>query len=223
VNGYKRLTTQDRLQISLLSKRGLNQTEVAAKLGFHRSTVSRELRRNKGGRGYRRPKQADSKALERQVWRSTSRKISPEMRRTVTKLLQKQWPPEQISKHLSFEGRESVSRETIYRFIYNDALGGGKLYRNLRFSHRRRKPRFPRASNDRRGQIQDARLIEESGAGANNRSRFGHWEIDTMIGANKKGALLVLADRKSRKIRLRKLRLRQAKKVNKAAQSILET
>lgn len=44
-----------------------------------------------------------------------------------------------------------------------------------------------------------------------------------MIGANKKGALLVLADRKSRKIRLRKLQLRQAKKVNRAAQSILET
>lgn len=221
MNGYKRVTAQDRLQISLLSKRGLNQTEVAAKLGFHRSTVSRELRRNKGGRGYR-PKQAESKALERQAWRSSSRKMVPEMKRTVTKLLQKQWSPEQISKLLSFEGRESVSHETIYRFIYVDALEGGKLHRNLRFSHRRRKPRFPRSANDRRGQIQDAKSIEERGAGANNRSRFGHWEMDTMIGANKKGALLVLADRKSRKIRLRKLRLRQAKKVNRAAQSILK-
>ena len=47
--------------------------------------------------------------------------------------------------------------------------------------------------------------------------------METMIGANKKGELLVLADRKSRKIRLRKLRLRQARRVNRASQSIVET
>jgi len=48
----------------------------------------------------------------------------PEMRRTVRKLFQKQWSPEQITKRLSFQGRESVSHETIYRFICVDALEG---------------------------------------------------------------------------------------------------
>ena len=62
---YKRVTAQDRKQIALLSAKGLNQTDIAAKLGFHRSSISRELRRNSGLRGYR-PKQAQRKADERQ-------------------------------------------------------------------------------------------------------------------------------------------------------------
>lgn len=218
---YKRVTARDRELIAQLSANGLNQSEVAAKLGFHRSSVSREIRRNRGLRGYR-PKQAQRKASERQQWRSEPRKMTEEIKGTINKLLVRQWSPEQISCRLSVEGRTSVSHETIYRHVYADSHTGGKLYQNLRFSHRSRRPRFPRAARDRRGVIQGATSIEKRGRGANNRSRSGHWEMDTMIGGGHQGALLVLADRKTRKIRLCKLASRQAKGVNKAAKRVLK-
>jgi transposase, IS30 family len=217
---YKRVTAQDRKQIALLSAKGLNQTDIAAKLGFHRSSISRELRRNTGLRGYR-PKQAQRKADGRQQWRSEPRKMTADLKGTINKLLGRQWSPEQISRRLELEGHITVSHETIYRYVYTDSRSGGELYQNLRFSHRRRRPRFPRAAKDRRGLIQGATSIERRGAGANNRSRAGHWEMDTMIGGGRQGALLVLADRKNRRIRLGRLVSKQAKRVNKAAGRVL--
>lgn len=115
----------------------------------------------------------------------------------------------------------TVSPETIHRFVYRDSKTGGRLFSNLRFAHRKRRPRFPRASSERRGKIQDAISIEERTAGANNRSRKGHWEADTVIGRNHKGAVLILAVRKTRKIRMEKLEHRQAQKVTRAMKRAL--
>jgi IS30 family transposase len=64
------------------------------------------------------------------------------------------WSPEQISNRLRLEGEESVSAETIYKFIDEDRSQGGELWRHLRRSSRIRKRRFP--SEDRRGKIQNA-------------------------------------------------------------------
>jgi IS30 family transposase len=54
---YTQLTQKERYQISALMKAGHNQTETGMISGRHKSTISREVRRNKGLRGYR-PKQA---------------------------------------------------------------------------------------------------------------------------------------------------------------------
>ena len=217
---YRRVTALEREQIALFLKVGPNQIEIADKLGFHRSTVSRELKRNRGLRGYR-PKQAEALAKARQAWRSDPRKMTPELTTRLTRLLRFQWSPLQISKRLALENQETVSPETIYRFVYRDSKSGGRLFSNLRIAHRKRRPRFPRASSDRRGKIQDAISIEERTAGANNRSRKGHWEADTVIGRNHKGAVLILVDRKTRKIRLEKLERRQAQKVTRAMKRAL--
>ena len=61
---YAQLTQEQRYQIYALKKTGHSQTEIAAVLGVHKSTVSRELNRNRGGRGYR-PQQAQRLAMER--------------------------------------------------------------------------------------------------------------------------------------------------------------
>ena len=58
---YRRVTHQDRLVIKASLQKGLSRTEIADKLGFHKSTISREINRNIGQRGYR-PKQAQRKA-----------------------------------------------------------------------------------------------------------------------------------------------------------------
>ncbi len=201
---YRRITREDRLQIKAYLDAGLSDSVIADKLGFHRTSISREINRNTGGRGYR-PSQAQHKAEERQSWRKKPRKLTDKMRSRVTVLLKKRWSPEQISNRILLESGATVSHETIYQMAYDDYKNGGSLYENLRFSHRKRKPRFPRKSKDRRGVIQNAKSIEERGAGANNRSRVGHWERDLMLGANRTTSVLVFVDRKNRYVRLGKL------------------
>jgi transposase, IS30 family len=65
---YKRLTYEDRCQIHGLIKQGISQTETSRALGFNQSSISRELQRNSGRRGYR-FKGAQSKAQARQLVR----------------------------------------------------------------------------------------------------------------------------------------------------------
>lgn len=206
---YRRVTAEDRFQMKAYLDAGLTQSEIAGKLGFNKSTVSRELSRNRGGRGYR-FKQAQRLSTQRQVWRSDPRKMDHEMIKTVDRLLDKKWSPQQISERLNYEGRSRVSYETIYQHVYSDFKSGGTLFTHLRFSHRRRKPRFPRKNKDRRGIIQNAISIEERPVGANNRSRHGHWERDTMFGQDKRNSVLIIAERKSRYLKLGKLSRRTA-------------
>jgi IS30 family transposase len=137
----------------------------------------------------------------------------------VRKLLKKKWSPQQISQRLKLEGHDSVSHERIYQFIAEDKVNGGALWKNLRYSHKRRKRRFP--SQDRRGQIQNAVSIEKRSAGANNRSRLGHWERDTMVGGERKTGVLVCVERKSRYTRLKKLKRKTADRTAKATINLL--
>lgn len=210
--GYRRVTSEDRLRIKDGLDAGLTKAEIADKLGFHKSTIGREIRRNKGGRGYR-PKQAHRFALEREASKHGPYKVNPVIMTQIIERLEFKWSPEQISNRLRLEGEETVSPETIYKFIDEDRKLGGDLWRHLRRSGRSRKRRFP--SEDRRGKIQNARAISERPKGAETRRSIGHWERDLMIGKNHKSAVLVVTDRKSRLNKLRKLNSKQAKNITK--------
>ena len=72
MTGYQQLTQEQRYQIYALQKAHFNQTQIAAEIGVHKSTVSREVRRNRGGRGYR-PKQAQELTTQRKLAASTTR------------------------------------------------------------------------------------------------------------------------------------------------------
>jgi len=192
---------------------------IADKLGFDRSTIWRELKRNSGGRGYR-TKQAARKSSERQIYRHKPRKMVPETVRRIEKLLLRKWSPEQISNRLRKEDIPSVSDETIYQHIYDDTKSGGQLWRNLRRSRRRRKRRFP--SEDRRGQIKDAVPIAKRGKQANKRKKRGHWERDCMLGKNTKNAVIAMVDRKSRYNRFSKIRQKLATKVTERTISMVK-
>jgi len=206
---YRRVTAEDRFRLKTYLDAGLNQSEIAVKLGFDKSTISRELRRNTGGRGYRH-KQAQRFSEEGQSWRSAPRKLDAELVKTVNRLLARRWSPQQIAERLRHEGQASVSYETIYQHVYANYKSGGTLFTHLRFSHRTRKPRFPRRNKDRRGVIKNAVSIECRPKGADNRSRFGHWERDTMFGKDKRNSMLLVVDRKSRYLKLGKLSRRTA-------------
>jgi len=207
---YRRVTHEDRIIIKANLDVGKSDSEIADKLGFHKSTIGREVLRNSGNRGYR-AKQAQLLAEARETPKHWPYKMDPVMMTLIIERLEFKWSPEQISNRLRVEGQSYVSAETIYSFIDEERKQGGDLWRNLRRSNKQRKRRFP--SEDRRGKIKDARKISKRPRKANKRKKLGHWERDLMIGKNHKQAVLCLVDRKSRLNKFRKLKGKHAKRV----------
>lgn len=119
---YNRLTADNRIELYALNKAGLKQNAIAAQLNVSPSTISRELRRNSGLRGYR-PKQADRLACARRS-QACSRRISQATWQRVDTMIEDDWSPEQISGHLKASGLPGVSPEWIYRHIYANKSQG---------------------------------------------------------------------------------------------------
>jgi IS30 family transposase len=187
------LTQEQRYQIEALLKAGHTQTVIANILEVHKSTISRELNRNRGLRGYR-SKQAHELALARRQNKAKPR-IAAQHWQWVEQLLRDEWSPEQVSLWLNAAGRCVISHEWIYQYIYKDLRQGGDLHSHLRCQKQRRK-RY--GSNDRRGQIKGRVSIDSRPKVVENRSRIGDWEADTVIGRPGGHVLVTLAERKSR-------------------------
>jgi IS30 family transposase len=199
---YRRVTYEDRCQIYALSKSGTSQECIASVLGVSQSTVSRELRRNRGQRGYR-FKQAEAKAQARQTIRSTPRKLTVPVRGKIeAKLRQMRWSPEQISGWLSDQGIK-LSHERIYQMIWQDKCDGGNLWHSLRRRGKRYNNRA--GKNAGRGLIPNRIDISERPAIVARKARLGDWEGDTVVSAGHKGGLLTLVERKSQLTKISKL------------------
>jgi IS30 family transposase len=193
MSGYSQLTREQRYQIHALMKTGQNQTQMALVLGVHKATISRELRRNRGHRGYR-PRQAHCLAQTRQACKQRPR-LSQAAWEQVDELLGQAWSPEQIRGRLQREHGRTISHEWIYRHIYQDKRAGGELYRSLRCQKARRK-RYGIYS--RRGRIANQVSIDKRPAIVNTRQRIGDWEGDTVIGHNHRGAFVTVVERFSK-------------------------
>lgn len=189
---YTQLTQEERYQIYVLKQAGHQQSEIAKMLGRHKATISRELRCNRGLRGYR-PKQAHCLALKRRSAKVRPR-FSGSVWRQVEELIRQDWSPEQISGRLETEQGIRISHEHIYQYIYADKRSGGDLCRHLRCQKKRRK-RY--GSYDRRGVIPNQVSIDERPSIVDTKRRFGDWEGDTVIGRRHRGALVTLVERKS--------------------------
>ncbi|MCP5346548.1 MAG: IS30 family transposase [Gammaproteobacteria bacterium] len=213
---YTQLTQEERYQIHALLKAGFDQTEIAMVLKRHKSTISREIRRNSGLRGYR-PKQAQRLTDERKQSRVMPR-ISTSSWSTVVRLLREDWSPEKISLWLKEESNVAISHEWIYQFILQDKAAGGELYRHLRCQKQRRK-RY--GSYSRRGQLIDRISIDERPAVVDSRSRIGDWELNTIIGKGHKQAIVSLTERKSHYTLIKKVQRKTAHLVSDAIISLL--
>jgi IS30 family transposase len=181
-------------------KAGQNQTQIAAIVACHKSTISRELRRNRGYKGYR-PLQAQALARSRR-YESHPPRIAEQAWQRVELLLRQQWSPEQIAGRLKLEQQAPISHEWIYVYIYADKQRGGTLYQHLRSQKKQRK-RY--GGHARRAQIPNRISIEQRPAIVASKGRIGDWEADTIIGARHKGAILSCTERKSKLTLLRKL------------------
>jgi IS30 family transposase len=213
---YRQLTRGQRYQISILMKAGHSQTCIATLVDCHKSTISRELRRNRGPRGYY-PAQANKLARQRHRAAYHSH-ITTETWRQVELLLRQQWSPEQIAGWLKREKQPTVSHERIYLYVYADKRGGGLLHSHLRSQKKQRK-RY--SGYIRRGQIPNRTSIDERPKIVASKGRFGDWEADTIIGARHKGGILSLVERKSKLTRLRKLATKGASEMKHASVTVL--
>jgi IS30 family transposase len=192
---YKQLTSEQRYQISGLKKAGLKQSQIAGEVGVDKSTISRELKRNKGQRGWR-PKQAQELRDERRHDCTNAKRFTQDDWDGVEALIRQDMSPDQAAERLALEGGLRISHETIYQHIYADKRGGGKLWQHLRCQKPRRK-RYA-SGQERRGTIKNRVGIDERPEIVDQKTRLGDWEGDTVIGKNHRGALVTLAERKSR-------------------------
>lgn len=214
---YTQLTQEERYQIHALMKAGHNQTEIAKVLGRHKSTISREIRRNRGLRGYR-PKQAQRLSSERRQAKVKPR-ISIAHWALVENLLKEDRSPEQVSLWLRSVKGVQIYHEWIYQYVLQDKSLGGGLHRHLRCQKRRRK-RY--GSYSRRGQLKNRISIDQRPAIVESRTRLGDWELDTIIGKGHKQAIVSLTERKSRLTLIDKVERRTATQVTDAILRLLK-
>ena len=190
---YKQLTYEQRCQIEALKKSGNSQRAIAALIKVSQSSISRELARNAGERGYRH-NQAQQKAIERRQATVKPHKMTAELIDEIEDKLWLKWSPEQISSWLLMNQDISISHECIYRHIWADKKAGGDLYKNLRRHARKYKARGSNGKT-RSGQIRNRVSIDERPASVDEKSVVGDWEIDTVIGKNHSGALVTIVER----------------------------
>jgi IS30 family transposase len=218
MTSYNRLTYEERCHIYQLNKIGFTQSAIAKELNRAKSTISRELSRNQGLRGYR-PKQANRLAQERQslkpqLWC----KMVGELEARILAELGKRWSPEQISGRLKQEG-VMISHEAIYQAIWRNKRGGGTWYEHLR--HRAKPYQKRRHGKGNRGIIKNRIGIDQRPKIVDLKSRLGDWEIDTVIGAQHQRAVVTIVDRKSKVTRIRKVENKTALLVTQATLAAL--
>ena len=192
---YHHLTYESRCQIYALKSTGLLQKEIARQLNVHPGTISRELKRNSGARGYR-IKQAQEKSEQRRREASSKpKRMTEAMVSLIESKLKIKWSPDQISGVLKAIGTP-ISHESIYRHVWSNRRLGGTLYQHLRRSGK--KYHYKGGSKSGRGCIPNRVDIKERPLVVEKKQRFGDWEADTIIGAQHKGAIVSLVDRKSK-------------------------
>jgi transposase, IS30 family len=195
---YEQLSLEDRCEIARLQAQGHSIRQIAANLDRPPSTVSRELKRNRGTQVYK-PAYAQEQTGARR-WRGSRLEREPGLRRAVLERLAAGWSPEQIAGRLSREqGRKVISYESIYRFIYAQI----PRTKDYRWRHYLPRGKSKRGFRGRRGGS-SARFIEgrvsvaERPPDVADRETPGHWEADLMLFSRYGQAILTVHERKSR-------------------------
>ena len=211
---YRQITYAERYTLGLLRRQGLTAAAIARVLGRHRSTIVREVQRNRtrSDGGYR-PQLADSYARTRRSYSRRNRRFAAADWQRVQGLLRDDWSPEQVAGWLRRHRLLTISHETIYRYVWADKRHGGTLYRHLRGACKQRRKRYGRY--DSRGRLAGKRPITTRPAAAEHRTQVGHWEADTMLGAGQAGPCVVtLVERKTGYVVIGKVPRRTTAEVN---------
>jgi len=192
---YCHLQLEQRYKIEALLKAGHNAPFIADQLMVDRSTIYRELKRNSSKTGCYSARLAHEISKEKNERFSLNRKFTPAMERFIRdKLSKEQWSPEQIAGYCKRNDKPMVSHERIYQYIYQEKAEGGLLYKHLRVACKMYRKRYGSGKN-KRNMIKDRVSIDQRPDCINNKERVGDWEIDTIIGKDRKGAIVTIAER----------------------------
>lgn len=218
---YHHVTRDIRSQIYALKATGTSLHKISAIVDRHVSTISREIKRNTGGRGYR-YKQADEKAVERRTNASrTPQKLTPTLVTIIEGKLLEKWSPDQISGRLKEKDIACISHEAIYQYIWKNKRTGGTLYKHLR--HNGKKYNKRSSGKAGRGCIPNRVDITERPQIVEEKARVGDWEGDTVISAVSKTAILTVVDRHSKFTRIKKLGRKTAENVRIAMKEVMRS
>lgn len=210
--GYHHLTCGQRCQLSVLNEREESISEIARALGVHRSTISRELRRNSQDGIYHYDTAQEIAEANRKS--SHAQTISSTLFDFVKEKLELRWSPVQISGWLKKNNLGSISHESIYKCIWKDKRRGGVRYKYLR--HHGKKYNKRRKGSAGRGCIPGRVDIKERPAIVERKERLGDWELDTIIGASHKGVIVSMVDRATKYTKLIKVSNKEAREVGDA-------
>ena len=220
---YKRLSLVERVKIQEFRELKYSPSKIAEKLGRSKSTITRELKRNRYAHNDYYADVADHRALLRssdRKWWKDKINTSKELRDFVHEKLGLRWSPDQISVTLKrlYPNNKSmnVSHETIYLYIYLHSKNGLKkeLISQLRQERKSRGNFKTRAVLEPK--IKDRVSIDERPEEVLGREIPGHWEGDLIIGKDHKSCLGTLVERTTRTIILVPLKNKLAETVRKA-------
>ncbi|MEM9538888.1 MAG: IS30 family transposase [Cyanobacteria bacterium P01_E01_bin.42] len=191
---HQHLSTEERQKIyELREKQKFSISEIAKILQRHKSTISRELKRNKDKSENYNPEKAEEMMKKR---RKESKEaftgIGEKTIKQIKEGLKKYHSPEQIAGRLKKEGEKSVSHETIYKG-YKEL---DKYQKYLRQSRKKRRKR--KSLKSKRGEIPGRIGIEERPKRVDEKKEIGHGEGDTVIGGNHQGAVVTYVDKSSK-------------------------
>lgn len=196
---YKHLTKEQRYTISVCLRKKMSLSEIANLINVSKSTVSREIKRNSNM--YRHYVAIDAQQfseLRKSVPRRP-RKLSKDDWLDIEQCLKRHWSPETIAGVRKRDGKACVSVEWMYHIIRRDKERGGNLYTYL--PHHLKRRRRPVSAHI---PIKDRVSIDERPAAVDEKSRFGDWEMDTIIGKGGKGAIVTLVERTTKKLLMAK-------------------
>lgn len=219
---YEQLTSEERVVLSTLKLQGLSMQKIADHMGRHRSTLYRELARNRCFHidGSYRPSKAQRRTVARRRRSRRNKHYTEADFNVVRQLLRKKFSPEQITGYLRRLKLPCFSHETIYLYIWRDKTEGGNLWTHLRQSPKIRRKRYK--AYDSRGRLADKRHITERPKTVETRRYKGHWEIDTVMGKGSTDCIVTLVERKTGFIMIGKLKDRSTHSLNKKTNRLIE-
>ncbi len=197
----KHITEAQRYEIFAYLKCGKSNSFIAEALGIHKSSISREIKRNSTKTGKYNPKFANELSQERKDRFGRNRKFTMGIQSFVAeKIVKEQWSPKQIVGHCTKNSLPIVSHERIYQYVRHDKEEGGQLYVHMRHRLKHRKRPVGKFIP-----IKNRVSIEERPEIINKKERFGDWEIDTIIGNNQQGAIVTITERTTNFFLMKKL------------------
>jgi IS30 family transposase len=177
-----------------MRRQKLTVAQIALRLGRHRSTIYREVQRNKTTyNGHYGAEKADSYATARRRRSRRKPQYSQQELARVDGLLRRRWSPKQISGWYRRFRLLEISAQTIYRHIKRDRKKAGDLWRYTRIISKFGRKRYK--SVDFRGVLPGKRHISERPKRVERRRQVGHWEVDTVMGADLHHCVLTMVER----------------------------